>query len=117
MKRLKLKRRIASWVLLSVFVPMMVLFSLHHHSFHADLEHSCVQCEHHLPHAGHFSAQTVSHGDCVLCQFTSLQYLPFSAQVFSSILSYTIVDISWQPLFVAVVAVGHQTTRAPPTSF
>jgi hypothetical protein len=103
-------------VLLSVFVPMMVLVSLHHHDFHADVENTCVQCEHHVPHAGHISAQTVSHGDCVVCQFTTLSYLPSLVVAFSSIVCPTTADVVWQPVMVAAVYIGLQSSRAPPVA-
>lgn len=114
MEKLRLKRRIASWVLLSVFVPMMVLVSLHHHGFHTDVEHTCVQCEHHVPHAGHISAQTVSHGDCVVCQFTTLSYLPSLSVAYSPNLCPITADVVWQTFLFVAVHVGSHSSRAPP---
>lgn len=116
MRRLKQKRRIAAWALLLVFVPMMVLVSLHHHSYQ-EVATTCVQCENHLPHAGHFSVQPVSHGDCVVCQFITLPYLLPSAFVFCSFITLTTADVNWAPRYVPTVSVGHHLSRAPPVTF
>lgn len=72
---LKIRTRLFAWILLSVFVPMMVMLSLHHHEAHHDHETACVECAHHLPHAGHLSSEQETFHDCVLCQFYGVPYL------------------------------------------
>lgn len=67
------QRKIASWILLSVFVPMLFLASLHVHTAVAD-DGDCVACAHHSC-GGHFGQQEETSHDCVLCQFLSLPYL------------------------------------------
>lgn len=70
------KRRVAVWVLLSVFVPMLVLSSLHvHQSASEAAAVSCSDCANHIAHAGHLSLQTVHSTSCVLCQFVSLPFV------------------------------------------
>ena len=70
-----MKRYYSSLVLLAVFLPMLVLSSLHvHPEVHLD-EDYCKECVHHLPHAGHFGSQTSCSFDCVLCQFLTLPFL------------------------------------------
>ena len=67
----KTKRHIAAWVLLAVFVPMLLLSSVHIHPHTALLADSCTECVHH--HCdGHLGQQSVVHHDCVLCQFLTL---------------------------------------------
>jgi hypothetical protein len=69
------RRHIASVVLLAVFLPMLLLSSLHVHP-EAHLEDGdCKECVHHVPHAGHFTSGTSCSFDCVLCQFLSLPFL------------------------------------------
>ncbi|MBR1667415.1 MAG: hypothetical protein IJ693_03935 [Bacteroidaceae bacterium] len=76
------KRHISSWVLLAVFLPMLVLSSIHVHPADHSVAHSCKECVHHLPHSGHISSQTTCLFDCVLCQFISLPFLVASAIIF-----------------------------------
>lgn len=68
------KRHIASWTLLAVFVPMLLLSSLHIHSYNTLAYGTCTECVHHHC-AGHLGQQTPSVHDCVLCQFLSLPML------------------------------------------
>ena len=79
-----MKRYYSSWVLLAVFLPMLVLSSLHVHP-EAHLEEGyCKECVHHLPHAGHFGSQTTCSFDCVLCQFLTLPFLMATAVVLTA---------------------------------
>lgn len=71
---LKMKRHIASWVLLAVFVPMVVLASVHIHPQESAGELLCNDCVQHQCH-GHVGSQSASIHDCVLCQFLSLPML------------------------------------------
>ena len=64
----------AARLLLSVFLPIVMLSSLHVHE-HATGDGDCFECVNHLPHGGHISLQTASLHDCVLCQFVSLSYV------------------------------------------
>lgn len=68
------KRHIASWVLLVVFVPMLLISSLHIHESVADSEYSCMECVHHVCH-GHLTQQSAHLHDCVLCQFLTLTFV------------------------------------------
>ena len=61
----------ASWVLLAVFLPMVVLSSLHVHP-EAEGE-PCHECIEHTVHNGHITAVKAS-VDCPLCAFQSDVY-------------------------------------------
>ena len=75
------RRYYSSLVLLAVFLPMLVLSSLHVHPLaHLDGDY-CEECVHHVPHAGHFSSLSVCSFDCVLCQFLTLPFLCAAAVV------------------------------------
>lgn len=71
------KRHIASWILLAVFLPMLVLSSLHVHHVEAD-DASCTACVQHQCH-GHLSQLSDSMHHCVLCQFLTLTFVTGAA--------------------------------------
>ena len=65
------KRQMNSWLLLAVFVPMLLLSSLHIHGYEQALDDQCTECvNHHC--GGHIGQQTLSLDDCLLCQFLTL---------------------------------------------
>ncbi len=68
------RRHIASWLLLAVFVPVVVLSSLHIHKPAAGQPEACVECVHHHC-GGHIGVSTVAVHACVLCQFLTLPML------------------------------------------
>ena len=65
------KRHISAWLLLAVFVPMLLLSSLHIHSYEQTADDQCTECVHHHC-GGHIGQQTLSLDDCLLCQFLTL---------------------------------------------
>ena len=75
MNKLLRKRRVAAWVLLAVFLPMLLLASAHRHEPQASHDVTCYACLHHLPHSGHLSANSATGLSCVLCHFLSLSYV------------------------------------------
>ncbi len=68
------RRHIASWMLLAVFVPMLLLSSVHVHETGETRETECADCVHHNCH-GHLTAMATWAHDCVLCQFLTLSML------------------------------------------
>jgi len=102
-----------AWVLLSVFVPMLLLSSLHTHGVSQDMAAACKECIHH-PHHSHFDASSFQVSHCVLCQFT---VIPF---VVAATISLGLVVFSWKAclgvsLQAAVsVTVFRWSGRAPP---
>ena len=79
-----MKRYYSSWVLLAVFLPMLLLSSLHVHPEAHLEEEGCKECVHHVPHAGHFTSGTTCGFDCVLCQFLTLPFLLALVVVFKA---------------------------------
>ncbi len=70
-------RRLASCVLLSVFLPMLLCVSLHVHLEAGNYADECYDCIHQLPHPAHFSvAYCTSHYDCLLCHLLQVPYIP-----------------------------------------
>lgn len=78
------KRHISAWILLAVFLPMLLLSSLHIHQESELSADSCTECVHHHCH-GHLSqlAETMHH--CVLCQFLTLTFVAGTASAFVSL--------------------------------
>ena len=64
----KTRRRIASRILLAVYIPTLLLLSLHVHHQRMAEAIDCYQCAHHQPHAGHITALQDAMHDCLLCQ-------------------------------------------------
>lgn len=68
------KRHIASWVLLAVYLPMLLLSSLHIHETSDVHEAECAECVHHQCH-GHLAQLSDGMHQCVSCQFLTLSYV------------------------------------------
>ena len=68
------KRHIASWVLLAVYVPLLLISSLHIHVTPDASEPMCAECVHHQCH-GHLSQLSDGMHQCVLCQILTLTYV------------------------------------------
>ena len=109
------RRRLAAWVLLWVFVPMMVLTAVHIHHEAVALSDSCHECVNHVPHGGHLSASGFSVDDCLICQTAALPYLmatTVAAVVVSVALKSSLPDSQNGRL---VYCIGHQVPgRSPP---
>lgn len=114
MKKMQHRRQWSAWILLAVFVPMVLMSSLHHHESNGTAEVSCYECLHHIHHAGHLTAGQESIDHCVLCQFLSLSF--FAAVAF-------VLGIWVQPVFMIhsfpvsiriLEHAGKPSPRAPP---
>ena len=64
----------AAWMLLAVFVPILLLSSIHIHETGNTITTECNDCVHHSCH-GHMTATATWVHDCVLCQFLTLSML------------------------------------------
>ena len=63
------RRHLYAWILLGVFLPMLVMASVHVHTAYEETAVSCPVCVHHVHHDGHFGPSTI---------FRQLSLLPFS---------------------------------------
>ena len=110
----KTRRRIASWVLLAVFLPMLVLSAFHIHDYQAAADDECEACVQHVPHEGHLYSHAFVIHACVLCQLTTLSYLP-PVVVALGVLLMGCRRRQWQYLVqVPVVAMTLPSLRGPP---
>lgn len=72
-------RHIASWLLLAVFVPILIVSSLHVHTASTTSSLTeCADCVHHNCH-GHLSQMVSWSHECVLCQFLTLTFVATDA--------------------------------------
>ncbi|MBO4663526.1 MAG: hypothetical protein J5663_03825 [Bacteroidaceae bacterium] len=76
--KLTTKRHISAWMLLAVFVPMLLISSLHIHEESETAEEACAECVHHHCY-GHLSQLTTTMHQCILCQFLTLSFVASSA--------------------------------------
>ena len=60
--------------MLLVFVPMVIMSSVHVHAFPEKLPVECAHCHEHMHHAGHITMQNWHIDDCVQCRFLAQQY-------------------------------------------
>lgn len=111
------KRQLSAWLLLLVFVPMMVLSSLHVHDYGDTTENQCEQCVHHVRHAGHLNAISHHSFDCPLCQFASLPYLAPIATVL--VVSFIVRNETYinNVYRITIGVCDIKSTRAPPFLF
>ncbi|MGX8683456.1 MAG: hypothetical protein ACSW77_06545 [Bacteroidales bacterium] len=112
--KLTKKRHIASWLLLAVFVPMLLLSSVHIHEAGGVIQIECADCVHHSCQ-GHLTAMATWGDDCVLCQFLSLTML---AAIMLAVTIYLhVCKKSYaQPLCGHLAdCCGTIVTRGPPT--
>jgi hypothetical protein len=107
------RRHIASWLLLAVFVPMLVLSSIHIHETGETITTECADCVHHSCH-GHIAATATWAHDCVLCQFLTLTMLTASAVGVVFILNRGVQLYAQNRCRLASVACGVVSLRGPP---
>ena len=109
----KTKRHIASWILLAVFVPMLILSSIHVHEIAKSSDSECNECVQHRCH-GHVGEQTAAVHACVLCQFLTLSFVP--AAVFAVVIINKVSKIHFahRQSDIRFDVCGIPTLRAPP---
>ncbi len=111
---MKRKEQISAWILLSVFVPMLLLSCLHVHTLTPN-SIDCEQCVEHVHHAGHIKQYTAQVDDCVLCRFMGQRYVT-AHQMQELKADAVVVAVIVEPVTDAVIDVqcGEPSLRAPP---
>ena len=107
------KRYFASWLLLAVFLPILILSSVHVHDSDELFVDQCNECVHHHCH-GHLGELTTTMHACVLCQFLTLSFITtgFLAVVYYNKVKKTI--FAQHQSDVHFEACGIPLLRAPP---
>jgi len=96
-----------------VFLPMLIMSSVHVHQTADPLDYECSGCVQHHCH-GHIAQLPASMHACVLCQFVSL---PFLAAVVCAVVFYNkVININYaqRRSYLKLDACGIITLRAPP---
>lgn len=109
------KRLFVSWALLAVFVPVLVLSSVHVHESAQSLGYECNECVQHHCH-GHVAELAKTIHDCVLCQFTTFSFV---AVVVFTVSYYNKVSKNLYAHRQSVIHVdvcGIPLLRAPPSA-
>ncbi len=118
------KRPIASWLLLAVFVPMVLLSSLHIHDIREAIETECTDCssdcsaEGSLPGKnchGHMTATPTWAHDCVLCQFLTLSMLAAAVTAVTTRVHVCKKNYAQPSCSYCAVSCGAIVTRGPPS--
>lgn len=112
---MKRRERISAWIMLSVFVPMVLLSCLHIHTV-PSVSIDCDECVEHVHHAGHITRYDAHVDDCVLCRFLSLRYaFTFLHQELK--VDAVVVAVVVTPVLEAVAAAHHgvPSRRGPPS--
>ena len=103
----------SAWLLLSVFLPMLILSSLHVHD-EAPASSRCSECINHIPHQGHISLGTVHIHDCLLCQLASLPFLAAVAVSLAVVSLGHVVALVQTSAKLSVASCPLHSPRAPP---
>ena len=110
--KIQLRRHISAWILLSVFLPAVVMMSLHRHGESGD--YGCVECVKHLPHADHIGQQTVHFSECLVCDFSAQPYLSGVVSSFSHFSEYLALATFFRQPELLHRSAGPVALRAPP---
>ena len=109
------KQRWFAWIILLVYVPMVLLASLHVHSLNDySTTVDCVQCHTAVHHSGHITTSGHHIDDCLSCRFLSTQIdVPHmvTALVVKPIAAHLEFFVATEPI---ARAVAHPSLRAPP---
>lgn len=106
----------AAWLLLLVYMPMMLIVTLHTHC-DSDLPTTavyCQDCAHHIHHSGHFLAYQHNSHFCALCQLHNTLYLPPAVAILATALTLTRIIHSKTCSKCLLLADDATSSRAPP---
>ena len=110
------KQRLFAWMILSVYVPMVLLASLHVHSIN-DFSRAvdCDQCHTAVHHSGHITAGNHHIDECLSCRFLSTQ-IDVPRTVTSLVVKQVTTQLEYYLAGDPVVRVVAQPSlRAPPS--
>ncbi len=111
----ELKRQLSAWLLLSVFIPMMVVSALHvHPSVCVDEQMLCDACIHHLPHGGHITTNAGHLNECVVCQVMTIGFLPAVGLLLTFLVLQICVPYENRSSLVVLRSGSATGSRAPP---
>lgn len=110
------KQQWLAWIILSVYVPMVLLSSMHVHAVYEYAQTvDCHLCETAVHHSGHITASTGEHGECLSCRFLNTQVdIPKGVVCFvdNQEVSDVVFSQTAEPIFPKMV---QPSLRAPPS--
>lgn len=101
-------------MLLGVFVPMLLMVSLHTHADSSVAEDTCVECLHHVHHQGHLSSAGAHIEQCVLCQLATVPFCAAATLVLSIFVTEHTLRRYECPASEACAMLRVYVGRAPP---
>lgn len=115
MRNLGNRRMKFARLLLSVYVPMLLAITFHHHSVAERIAvFYCFDCTNDIHHDGHFSPQSDFVQECPLCHLCALPYVV--PVLFKIALFFAAVHVVFHVAcpFFKTREVSIRSTRAPP---
>jgi len=111
----KTRTSIFASLLLAVFLPMVIISSVHVHDDYSIADNDlCVKCVKHIPHATHFAKHISKQELCLFCHFLSLLFVAASLATFFSYRKQLTSFIAAPCKLMPKVALSQKSTRAPP---
>jgi len=109
------KGQISAWILLSLFIPMIIIMYTHTHHHAENVDNGvCTICINHIPQTGHHSSLAIHFHKCLLCELLNLPYL-LPDIIHLSFFVTTICCICKQIRKKhAILYHGRKSSRAPP---
>lgn len=100
--------------LLSIFVPILLIASVHVHQQETDVSATCYFCQHHLHHSGHLTTATFHNSNCVLCTLLTTPYVAATTVALTFFAGAVRLCKTLPTSHVHKAAYGVTTLRAPP---
>ena len=109
------RQQFFAWVMLLVYLPMVLLSSVHVHSLQEFSESvDCYQCQTGLHHCGHITTATPHHDACLLCRFLGTQVITPEKQDLGHHIQPAVTVEFCQLTEPFSRSVTHPSLRAPP---
>lgn len=116
MREVNRQHQRAAWLLLILYAPLLLTISTHIHT-DAAVQTACEDCLHHACHEIHFSQNSFTWDDCVLCQLHSAPYLAPTVISFTYYAHCCNMQAVIPVDTIATRIVSLHPTRAPPYTF
>ena len=115
MHNLNNRRKRFAWLLMLVYLPMTIAITFHHTEAEEAVGTSyCYECEHHIHHDGHLTANQSFTHDCVLCHLHSLPYVVPTIVHIAAFVAIVHVALVLSCPFIKTHQGDIHSTRAPP---
>lgn len=109
------RQQLFAWIILSVYVPVVLISSFHVHSFNENsVVLACHDCQSAMHHSGHITSSQAHHDYCLSCRFLNTQ-VDSPAGEFCVLVDQYVSEVEFcQAAGPIIAAVAHPPLRAPP---